>query len=71
MNNQQLRQVMETTYIEVVLTNYLSREKDVERAKLAFFKLFNSVYHKFSLVDKNELIHLFQLHAMLFYGAET
>ena len=71
MNNQPLRQVMDTTYLGVVLSDDLSCAKDVERAKLAFFKQFNSIYHKFSFVDKNVLLHLFRLHAMSFYGAET
>ena len=71
MNNQPLRQVMDTTYLGVVLTDDLSCAKDVERAKLAFFKQFNSIYHKFSFVNKNVLLHIFQLHAMSFYVAET
>ena len=36
MNNQPLRQVMETTYLEVVLTGDFSGDKDFERANLAF-----------------------------------
>ena len=71
MNNQPLRQVMETTYLGAVLTDDLSCANDVKRTKLAFFKQFNSIYHKFSFVDKNVLLHLFRLHAMSFYGAET
>ena len=71
MNNQQLRQVMENTYLGVVLTDDLSCVRDVERAKLAFFKQFNSIYHKINFVDKNVLLHLFQLHTMSFYGVET
>ena len=43
---------METTYLGVVLTDYLSCAKDFERAKLAFFKQFNFIYHKFSFNDK-------------------
>ena len=62
---------METTYIGVVLTEDLSCAKDVERAKLTFCKQFKSIYHTFSLVDKNVMLHHFRLHAMLFYGAET
>ena len=34
---------MDTTYLGVVLTGDLSCAKDVERAKLAFFKQFNSL----------------------------
>ena len=71
MNNQPLRQVMETTHLGVVLTDDLSSAKDVVRAKLAFVKQFSSMYHKIRFVDKNELLHLFRLHAMSFYGAET
>ena len=71
MNNQPLRQLMETTYLRVVLTYDLSCTKDIERAKSAFFKQFNSIYHKISFVYKNVLPCLFRLHAMLFYGAET
>ena len=62
---------METTYLGVVLTDGISCAKDVERAKLAFFIEFNSIYHNFIFVDKNFLPHLFRLHAMWFYGAET
>ena len=71
MNNQPLSQVMETTHLVVVLTDDISCTKDVEWAKLAFFKHFNSIYHKFSFVDKNLLLNLFRLHEILFYGAET
>ena len=71
MNNQPLRQVMDTTYSGVVLTDDLPCAKDVERAKSAFFKQFNTIYHKINFVDKNVLIHLFRLHAMSFYSAET
>ena len=62
---------METTYFGVVLTDDLSYAKDVERVKLAFFKQFNSIYHKLKFVDKDVLLHLFRLHPMSFYGAET
>ena len=61
MNNQPLSQVMETTHLVVVLTDDISCTKDVEWAKLAFFKHFNSIYHKFSFVDKNVLLNLFRL----------
>ena len=54
-----------------MLTDDLSCAKDVEGAKLAFFKQFKSIYHKFSFVDKNVLLHIFRLHVMSFYGAET
>ena len=37
MNNQPLRQVIETTYLGVLLTDDRSCTKDVDRAKLAFF----------------------------------
>ena len=33
MNNQALREVIKITYLGVVLTDYLSCAKDVERAK--------------------------------------
>ena len=62
---------MEIIFLGVVSTNDLSCAKDVERAKLYFFKQFNSICHKFNSVDKNVLLHLFWLHAMSFYGAET
>ena len=62
---------LSTLSLQVVLTDDLSCAKDDERVKLAFFKCFNSIYHKFSFVDKNVLLHLSRLHAMSFYGAET
>ena len=37
-NTQPMRQVMETTYLGVVLTDDLSCVKNVERAKLTFFE---------------------------------
>ena len=61
---------METVYLGAVLTDDLSCDKDFERAKLAFFKQFNSIYHKFSFFGRNVLLHLYRLHAMSFYGAE-
>ena len=53
MNNQPPRLVMETSYLGVVLTDDLSCAKVVERAKLAFCKQFNSIYHKFVFFDRN------------------
>ena len=70
MNNQLLRQVMETTYL-VPSTEDISCAKDVERANLSFLKQFNFINHKYSFVDKNVLLHHFWVHAMSFYGAET
>ena len=52
MKNQSLTQVMESNYSGVVLTEHLSCAKNVERAKLAFFKQLNPKYYKFSFVDK-------------------
>ena len=71
MNNQSLKHVMETTHLGVVLTNDLSCANDVERAKSAFFKQFNSVFYKFNFVHKNLLLHIFRLHALSLYIAET
>ena len=53
------------------MTDDFSCVKDVERAKLAFFKQFNSIYHNFRFVYKNVLLLLFRVHAMSVYGAET
>ena len=53
------------------LTDYLSFDKDVGRAKLDFFKQFNSIQHKLSIFDKEVLLHLFRLHTLSFYSAET
>ena len=64
-------QVMETTYLGVVLTDDYSCAKDDERAKLAFFKQITSIYNKSSYVVKNVLLHLFRSHAKAFYSAET
>ena len=61
MNNQSLRQVMETTYLEVVLTDDVSCVKDVERAKLAFFKKLNYVYQNFSFVIKKNIVAYFPI----------
>ena len=55
--------------LEVVLTDDLSCAKDVEMAKLAFLKQFNSLYHKFCFADKNVLLNFFWSHAMSFYNA--
>ena len=71
MNNKPLRQIIENAYLGVVLTDDISCAKDIERANLAFFKQFNSIYNKFSFVDKNLLLQRFRLQAMSFHGAET
>ena len=62
---------MDTTYLELVLTDDLSSAKDVERAKLAVFENLSSIFHKLSFIDRNVLLHLFRIHTMSFYGAET
>ena len=49
---QPLMQVMVTTYLGVVLTDDHSCVKDVERAKIVFFKQFNSLNHKFCFLIK-------------------
>ena len=61
---------MEATYLGVVLTDGLFCAKGVERAKMALFEQFKSIYHKFNFSDKNVVLHLFRLHAMSFYDAE-
>ena len=53
--NQPMMQVMVTTYWGVVLTDDLSCAEDVERAKLAFYKQFHSIYHKVIFVGKKLL----------------
>ena len=60
MKNQQMRQVTETTYLGVELTDDLFCATDVERAKLVFSKQFNSIYQHFSFVVENVLLHLFR-----------
>ena len=45
--------------------------KDIDWAKLAFFKLFKYIYHKPSYADKNVLLHFFRFHPWSFYGAEN
>jgi len=70
-NSLPLRQVTECTYLGAVLSDDLFCTKEVERAKLAYFKQFNPLYQKFSFANKDVLIHLFKLHVMSFYGAET
>ena len=45
MNSQPLGQVMEPTELTVVSTVDLFYVKDLEQAKSAFFKQFNSIYH--------------------------
>ena len=62
---------METNYLVVELTDVISCAKDVEAAKLVYFKQLNSIYHKFSFIDKNVLLHLFRLQAICFFGAGT
>ena len=50
---------MEPTNLGVVLSDDLSCAKDVQRAKLAFFKQINSIYQKFSFVYTNVLFDQF------------
>ena len=66
-----LRPAHDCTYLGVVLQDDMACTKDAERAVKAFFRQYNSLYHKFSFVDTDVLIHLFKLHAMSFYGTET
>ena len=47
-----LMQVIETTYLTVVITYDLSSAKHVEQAKLALLKQFNFICHMFNIVDK-------------------
>ena len=68
LNSLPLRQVTECTYLGVVLSDDLSCTKDVERAKLAFFEQFNSLYQKFSFANKDVLIHLFKHLVMTISG---
>ena len=63
-NNLPLRQVTETTYLWLVLTDDLSCGKDVERAKLALFKKISSIYPKLISAKEYLLLLLFWLHAM-------
>lgn len=58
-------------YLGEVLTDELSTAKDVEQDEIVSFKIINFVYHKLSSVDKSVMLHIFQLHAIPFYGAET
>ena len=69
-NNQPMRQVMETTDL-VVFIDDLSCATDFELAKLDSFEHVYSIYRNFGFVDKNILINLFQLHEILFYCVET
>ena len=71
LNNEPLKTVTECKYLGVVLADDLSCTKDVERAKMSFFKQFNSLYCKFSCMDQKVLLHLFKMHAMCFYGVES
>ena len=43
----------------------------ITNVQVSHFKRYNSKYHNINFVDKNVLLHLFRLHAMSFYGAET
>ena len=52
LSNQPLKQVMEITYLGVVLTDDLASAKDVEQARIPFFKQFKSIYHNFVLLMK-------------------
>ena len=71
MKNQSLREVVETTYLGVVLTDDISCAKIADRAKLAFIEKIKSIYHEPCFVDRIVLLYLFRLHAMSFYGAGT
>ena len=62
---------MEVTYLRVALTDDISCAKHVAGGKLAFFRQFRYIYHKFDFVDQNVMLHIVQLHEMSFCGAET
>ena len=53
MNNQPLRQVTETTYLGVVLTDGVSCAKDVDQARIVFLKQYSSINHHFLLYCLN------------------
>ena len=58
-------------YLGVVLTNNNDLGPDIDRALSSFLKQFNSLYSKFSFVDRNVLYFLFKSFATSFYGMET
>ena len=66
--NQVLKTFAECKYLGVVLSYDLSWNKDVEREKACFFKQFCSLHNKFHCMDRRVIIHLFEPHAMSFYG---
>ena len=65
-----LKTVTECKYQGVVLSDDLPYTKDVQRAKVNFFKQFYLLYNKFYCMNQEVLIHLFKLHAMSFYGVK-
>ena len=71
LNDVCIEQVVSVKYLGVVLTNNNDLGPDIDRALSSFLKQFNSLYSKFSFVDRNVLYFLFKSFATSFYGMET
>ena len=61
-----LKTVTECKYQGVVLSDDLPYTKDVQRAKVNFFKQFYLLYNKFYCMNQNALIYLLRLPDMSF-----
>lgn len=70
LNGALLKIANETKYLGVIMTSDLNNSKDKLRCANSFLKQFNSMYHKFSFVNRKMLVFLFQSHCMSFYGSE-
>ena len=60
----------ECVYLGIMLSDVMDIGPDSNRALSTFLKQFNSLYSKFSFVDRNVLIYLFRSYTTSFYGIE-
>ena len=69
-NNEKIEYVTSCKYLGMIFDEHLSFKFDVDRCLVTFLKQFNSMYYKFSFVDKVQLLFLFNSYCTSFYGSE-
>ena len=70
MYNQSIQAVSTIRYLGYMITNDLSSNDDISRAKSKFYSEFNLLLRKFSFAHKEVKIYLFRQYCLQFYGSE-
>lgn len=65
-----LRRVKNHKYLGVVFCDDLSIKNDIDRGYKSFLAQFNSMYYKFSFLDRDQRLFLFNSFCKSFYGCE-